>query len=80
VTPPRHEKQGDEEQRPFLKVISGNATEEEIAAIVAVLAAVGSPDDQPARRPTPAWAANHRKTRESFRDGRGGWRSSALPR
>jgi Acyl-CoA carboxylase epsilon subunit len=76
----QRENQEDDEQRPFLKVISGNATAEEIAAIVAVLGAMSGDTQEPSKPPTPAWSANHRKARETFRHGRGGWRSSGLPR
>jgi Acyl-CoA carboxylase epsilon subunit len=66
------------EQGPLLKVVKGAATPEELAALVAVLASVGGPEESP-KPPTPAWAAHHRKVRVTFRPGQGGWRSSALP-
>jgi hypothetical protein len=73
---------GSEEEKPgpVLKLIKGNATEEEIAALVAVLAAMGGPGQEPARRPKAEWSAHHRKVRETLPHGRGGWRSSGLPR
>jgi Acyl-CoA carboxylase epsilon subunit len=67
------------EQRPLLRVVKGDATPEEIAALVAVVAALGSGTEPPRRR-TPEWSAHHRKTRVSLPHGPGGWRSSALPR
>ena len=76
----RQATQPDEKQRAVLKLIKGNATAEEIAAIVAVLGAMRGNTDEPSTPPTPAWSANHRKARETFRHGRGGWRSSGLPR
>jgi hypothetical protein len=67
------------EARPLLKVINADATPEEIAALVAVFASLGSPDE-PAPRRTPEWQAHHRKVRATYRHGPGGWRSSGLPR
>ena len=77
------------ETRPALVVVDGNATAEEVAALVAVLqgmaaaaAAAGSPDE-----PAPVWAAPSRAVRRTpgsgggagVWPGRGAWRSSALP-
>ncbi|QWF21095.1 hypothetical protein KM427_19415 [Nocardioides sp. LMS-CY] len=66
-------------QRPMLRVAHGDATPEEIAAIVAVLAAAGD-TPSPAPRRVPEWAAHHRQVRRALPHGPGGWRSSALPR
>lgn len=63
---------------PFLKVVRGDATPEEIAALVAVLGSLAGPP--PEGRPAPAWSAHHRKVRVTGPHGPGGWRSSALPR
>ena len=68
----------DAPRPPFLRVVSGDATPEEIAALVAVLSAVGAAQPPP-RPPAPAWAAHHRKVRRTLPHGRGGWRSSGLP-
>jgi hypothetical protein len=69
----------EDEQRPALKIINGDATAEEVAAIVAVLAAVSGAAEPPRRR-TPEWSAPHRKVRLTLPHGPGGWRSSSLPR
>jgi acyl-CoA carboxylase epsilon subunit len=71
--------ESEQEQRPLLRVIKGDATPEEVAALVAVVAALGSGDEPPRPR-TPEWSAHHRKTRVSLPHGPGGWRSSTLPR
>jgi hypothetical protein len=68
-----------EEKAPFLRVVKGDATPEEIAALVAVLAAAGGSGEAP-RKPAPAWSAHHRKVRVTMPHGPGGWRNSALPR
>jgi Acyl-CoA carboxylase epsilon subunit len=64
---------------PLLKVVNADATPEEIAALVAVFAALNSGETAPPRR-TAEWSAHHRKLRASHRHGPGGWRSSGLPR
>jgi hypothetical protein len=66
------------EQRPVLRVVKGDATPEEVAALVAVIASLGSGAEPPRRR-TPEWSAHHRKARVSLPHGPGGWRSSGLP-
>ncbi|WP_028635740.1 acyl-CoA carboxylase epsilon subunit [Nocardioides sp. URHA0032] len=67
------------EQQPFLRVIRGDATPEEVAAVVAVLAALRAPAAAPARV-RPEWNAPHRVVRRTLPHGPGGWRSSGLPR
>jgi Ser/Thr protein kinase RdoA (MazF antagonist) len=61
-----------------LRVVNPDATAEEIAALVAVLSALGSAAPAP-RKPVAAWAANARKMRVSHPHGRAGWRASGLP-
>jgi hypothetical protein len=63
---------------PVLRVVRGEPTAEELAALVAVVASLGSPTPAPRRRPE--WNAPRRLTRVVHRRGPGAWRSSALPR
>jgi acyl-CoA carboxylase epsilon subunit len=63
---------------PFLRVIRGDATPEEVAAIVAVLASLPAAAPALSRR-VPEWNAPHRLVRRTPPHGPGGWRSSALP-
>jgi hypothetical protein len=67
--------------RPPLLLIQGDATAEEVAALVAVLQAAAAPA-YPSPPPPPAseWSANHRRVRPALVVGRDGWRSSSLPR
>jgi hypothetical protein len=65
-------------QPPLLRIVSPDATPEEIAALVAVFASLGSGEAAPPRR-TPEWSAHHRKVRSTHPHGPGGWRSSGLP-
>jgi hypothetical protein len=71
--------QQQEPARPFLRVVKGDATPEEVAAVVAVLASLQTPAAPPQRR-RPEWGAPHRAVRRTLPHGPGGWRSSALPR
>jgi hypothetical protein len=64
---------------PILRVITASATDEEIAALVAVLSSAGTAPE-PARKPTNEWAAAHRRLQRTLPHGPGGWRASALPR
>jgi hypothetical protein len=66
--------------RPPLFAVKGDATPEEVAALVAVLQGIGAPSAPPAAGPRSEWSAHHRKARPSLHSGPGGWRSSAMPR
>jgi len=64
----------------MLRVIRGDATPEEIAAIVAVLA-LRSKQAPPARpRTFSIWGDRNRLMRETVSPSPGGWRRSAFPR
>ena len=68
-----------EPEKSFLRVVKGDATPEEVAALVAVLGSLGPAEEAPRRR-TPEWNAHHRTVRRTLPHGPGGWRSSGLPR
>jgi hypothetical protein len=85
ATPPTSHKpdsepdpKGVSDSPPLLKIVNPDATPEEIAALVAVFASLGSCEAAPPRR-TPEWSAHHRKVRATYPHGPGGWRSSGLP-
>ena len=64
---------------PVLRVISGDPSEEELAAIIAAV----STRSRRAKPPTPhfsLWARKSRQVRPSQRPGFGAWRASTLPR
>lgn len=69
-----------EETEPAVRVVRGHASDEELAALVAVLAAkaVEAPA-APAPRPS-SWAAYWRTIDAAVPTGRDGWRASGLPR
>jgi len=64
----------------FLQVVRGDATPEEIAALVAVLTAraraAAAPEPSPRRS---AWANPGRQVRRPISAGPGAWRASAFP-
>jgi len=66
-------------ETPRLTVINADATDEEIAAITAVLASLGTAS-VPERKPRTLWASRQRRTRPPLRSGPGAWRASGLPR
>ncbi len=64
--------------QPLLRVVSPDATPEEIAALVAVFASLGGEEPPPRRRPE--WNRPARQHRTTLPHGPGAWRGSALPR
>ena len=81
VTPPGDDSLPDE--RPVLRVIRGDATPEEIAALVTVLMAGAAGVAGPAEPTVPsrrsAWSDRSRLLHAPFHPAPGAWRSSALP-
>ena len=67
------------DQRPLLRIVKGDATPEEVAALLAVVTALGARAARPAPRPTSEWSAHHRKLQRTLPHGPGAWRSSSLP-
>jgi hypothetical protein len=63
---------------PLLRVVKGDPSPEELAALVAVVASLGGPP-APAPRRTPDWNAPRRLHRMPQHHGPGGWRASGLP-
>jgi len=67
--------------KPFLTIVRGDATPEEVAALTVVLQSVAAASaEPPAARPRPQWSAPHRAVRRPLHTGPGAWRASALPR
>ena len=68
-------------REPVLRVIRGDATPEEIAAVVAVLLSRAGVADAPRpARPAPsAWADRSRLLRRPVHPGPDAWRRTALP-
>ena len=67
------------EDGPFLRIVRGDATPEEVAALVAVVAAMGVPASADPK-PRSTWADPARRMRTTLPHGTGAWRASGLPR
>jgi hypothetical protein len=63
---------------PRLRIVSGDPTPEEIAALTAVLLARG--EAAPAAEPPSQWRNRARNIRPPLGAGPGAWRASGLPR
>ena len=77
---PQAEGGSNEATSTLLKIVSPNATPEEVAALVTVRAAIGGDGPAPVRRTPPEWQSPSRTVRRTLPHGPGGWRSSGLPR
>jgi hypothetical protein len=66
-----------EPQQPLLRVITPDATPEEIAAVVAVFAAMGGEDTTAPEKPRSEWASPARRMRTPHTFGPGAWQASA---
>ena len=72
------------EQVPFLRVVRGDARDEEIAAVVATLTAIAAARTAAELNTKPRfvpseWSARARQLRAPVHPAVGGWRRSALP-
>ena len=65
---------------PQLRLVRGDATPEEVAALLAVLTAASAGGQEPAARRTSAWSDRARAVRRPLHPGPGAWRVSAWPR
>jgi Acyl-CoA carboxylase epsilon subunit len=70
----------DAEHRAPMLVIRGDASDEEVAALLAVLQGLAAARRPPSKRPRREWSAPRRAVGRPAAAGPGGWRSSALPR
>ncbi len=68
-----------EETVPLLRVVRGEPSAEELAALTVVVAALSQRRER--RRPTPvgAWASYGRTHRGALQTGAGGWRAAGSP-
>jgi hypothetical protein len=64
----------------LLRIVKGDPTPEEVAALVAVVSAMAAGEQAASEgkaRPQSEWSAHHRKLRGAHRHGPGAWRASA---
>ncbi|GAA3620714.1 hypothetical protein GCM10022199_26440 [Marihabitans asiaticum] len=69
---------GDQPSPPVIRVL-GEATPEQVAALVAVLSGGGEASEEAAAPPSP-WSDPARRLRPAHHPSPGGWRTSGLPR
>jgi len=69
-----------ERDRPPLRLVRGDATPEEVAALLAVLSAASGGAEAQAPRHTSQWSSPARAMRRPVTPGRGAWRASTWPR
>jgi hypothetical protein len=79
-TPSDRHDPATEGARPLLRVVKGDPTPEELAALVTVMAGrrAGAAGPPPRRRPR--WGHPAYAHRREHRAGAGAWRASSLPR
>ena len=67
-------------ETPVLRILTPGTTDEEVAALVAVVSAMAAAGaEERTARPTPVWSAPARRVRTTLRHGSGAWRASGLP-
>jgi hypothetical protein len=64
------------EQRPLLRIVRGEPSAEELAALTVVVAALSQRRPRPRPTPVGAWASFPDAHRRPLRPGPGGWRAS----
>jgi len=69
-----------DQRRPALHVVSGEASAEELAALVTALTARIGPEGTGGAEAASPWADRSRYLRTTLPHGPGAWRASALPR
>jgi Acyl-CoA carboxylase epsilon subunit len=67
-------------EEPLLNVVKGDPTPEELAAVVAAVAAKLSARTAAPKPKASGWAAYWRTVRQPIQPGPGAWRRSGLPR
>jgi hypothetical protein len=68
------------QEAPLLRVVRGEPSDEELAALVSVVAALTARPAALAGPPRSPWRARARHTRPAIGPGPGEWRASGLPR
>ncbi|MEU4251861.1 acyl-CoA carboxylase subunit epsilon [Amycolatopsis sp. NPDC026612] len=69
-----------EEQRPLLRVVRGNPSDAELAALTAVVAAASAAKAPEKPKPRTSWWGDHAASlRKPLHPGEGAWRASGLP-
>ena len=67
------------ERPPLLRVVRGEPSAEELAALTVVVATLSQPRARRRRTPVGAWASFGRTHRRPLQVGAGGWRAAGGP-
>jgi hypothetical protein len=68
-------------EQPVVRIVRGNPTAEELAALVTVLVAASGSDEPEASTPARRWSSPAARLRSpAYGPKPGGWRASGLPR
>ena len=69
----------EEQAPPLLRIVKGDPTPEEVAALVSVVSALaaGAQASSGQARPKSQWASHARRLRGTHRHGPGAWRASS---
>ncbi len=67
-------------QPPVLRIVRGEPTDEEVAALVTVVTALAARGGARAEPPRSQWRNRARNIRPAIGPGPGAWRASGLPR
>ncbi|GAB3265980.1 acyl-CoA carboxylase subunit epsilon [Alteromonas gracilis] len=70
----------EEQATPLLRVVQGDPTPEELAALTAVVAGMATAGGEERPRRISEWNSPYRQVRPFYSAGPGGWRSSGLPK
>ncbi|MEA5365895.1 acyl-CoA carboxylase subunit epsilon [Amycolatopsis sp., V23-08] len=69
-----------EESKPLLRVVRGNPSDAEVAALTAVVAAASAAPAAEKPKPRTSWWGDHAASlRRPLHPGDGAWRASGLP-
>lgn len=67
-------------ERPHLRVVKGDPSDKELAALVAVVASLEVEAEEAPEPPRSAWSDRRALVREPLAHGPGAWRASGFPR
>ena len=66
-------------ERPHLRVVRGNPTDEEVAALTAVVSTLTTTPEDPPPPPRSAWSERRNLVRHPLPHGPNAWRTSTYP-
>jgi hypothetical protein len=67
-------------EKPVLRIVRGEPTDEEVAALVVVVSSLQAPETAAEKPRRSAWSDRRVLVREPLEHGPGAWRASGFPR